>query len=1212
MNRNRKSVLYLSSLVVLSLLLFMVPVNNMQNNDENQFIHDNNGGDQLDTLESAGDGEILQSYNLWTFNDSQFDGGTDDWGGWVPQASDNDAFISIDTGDDEVDFEVTGRIGSRPNDCPQMKLDVEPFFMGELVISWRYYNMEPGDGDVFGIYYYNVTTEYWSELETCSYSGANKNNNGEDTISITSDMQPYDPLFQLVIVFNAEKGLLPYDSSDDRGYVEYVTLKTYEIVKWENNGDEIPQQDAQTIFTYIKPEQDGWDASNVLLEYKLNDNDLDSGAVSAATMNPFVIPYMYSHSINPSYYDWADDVYYRIHINGSDSGEWHRYSDDTLKGGEVGHFNLTDNRAPYYSNDGLVTSPLTYDQNAEFGITWTDYTGDSNLSTVYAYLDNGSVPELDDFQVANKTAWSSGIQTGEFIFEIPHECLTYREIFHIMVHAVDQQGNGAYYTNSYSVVDNTDPVYDNHSISHSGNPDYNESVTIEYDILEPSDASGFYTDCRDIELLYSVNSEPTLVGDYPNSISVDSPTITRDGGAIQFIVDEGEYEYGDTVYYCLNMSDQAGNIIDDHSEGHSFTVNDTSAPDVDKSPYNDIDSNYYSNKDLTFNISEPLDASGLDDTSLSVWIKNGDSDFDNGGQQITDFSKNGINYTFTIQKEGNFTFGDVWYYKLNGTDLATNPNVLTVEGNFELIDLQGPFITYLGAQSNNTIAEYNKDVKIVFNSDEVDEFGAGFDDIFLLIKNGSNPIEFGDPNTVKLSWSENNSKEYVFLIDKSYLSARSGEELHYTIKASDIISNNQTEQGIIFPSDYVKPHINWVSDNATANELEHNENLGVSLYIEEPTDASGFITSGDNLYLYYYIGPTSPLDPSVGTPLSFTGNVNEESGTYECILPASFFAWNERVWYWGNVTDEDGNWNSTFEAGNVLYFDAVDNVNPKLEVYSSSTDDSSYDQSKEISINALEPSDASGMNSVTVYYGLENPAVSSVSNNGSVVLDSILHDGGDLSLYLPVEATYGNYSKTMYFLVIAMDIETNINISSVYSFYISDGVNPTLTQDVENTHAIMNNDYGKTIKITAWDQDYPTCSGISSIILYYRLDNPNVGVGLNDGSLDIEQTIEALNAKDYTFQLEYEDTMDWDNGTIFYYMVVIHDNDGNILYSEVESFLIIDSFSKTWYLPGNFDIGDSSYYRNDEAIDLFFEVGVSCNMWYHVDGESIGMDPVYG
>lgn len=681
-------------------------------------------------------------------------------------------------------------------------------------------------------------------------------------------------------------------------------------------------------------------------------------------------------------------------------------------------------------------------------------------------------------------------------------------------------------------------------------------------------------------------------------MSASTLSITQDGGHIEFDLDESLYEYNDTIYYALYIEDLAGNSNNDHGDGHSFLVNDSISPVIFQDPSNNDDSNYYCDKYLIFDISEPSEASGVNDSSIELWFEVGS--FSGAYSQSTGlFSKDGISYNFTIQKSGNFTFGDTVYYKVNGTDLSDKQNVFSASGQFDLIDLEAPYITYLGGSSNNTIAEYNKNVRITFESDEVDEYGAGFGDIYLLIKNGSAPVEDG-PNTYRIDWYLNNSGEYSFLIDSDYLSARTGEELYYRIKAMDVENNNRTAQGMISPEDLVAPSILYVSDNSTANELNYHEDFGVTFTISEPRSGIGFDPTTDNLDLYYYIGTSEPLNPLSGTKVSFDGVIAIGGGNYMIVLPESAYAYTDRVYFWANATDDVGNVNSTFESGSLQYIEIIDAINPELILDASATDPSSYHLGKNIDFDVIEPSDASGMATVTLYYGLQNPSVSPASNNGSIIIDTIAHGGGSLIISIPAYATDGNYTKRMYFMLIASDNVGNDNTSSVYSFIISDGLEPNIAQDEKNYRPVMKNNYGKTLNITVWDPDYPLASGMDYIRLYYELDNPAVTTG--SSHLDIEEPSVVESMDSYTFRITYGLMQSWSNGTRFYYMIEIRDVDGNTNYSEIKSFLVVDAFSQDLLSPSSSDPSSFGYYYNDGNISLEFTVETPCELWYWIDG----------
>jgi hypothetical protein len=150
----------------------------------------------------------------------------------------------------------------------------------------------------------------------------------------------------------------------------------------------------------------------------------------------------------------------------------------------------------------------------------------------------------------------------------------------------------------------------------------------------------------------------------------------------------------------------------------------------------------------------------------------------------------------------------------------------------------------------------------------------------------------------------------------------------------------------------------------------------------------------------------------------------------------------------------------------------------------------------------------------------------------------------------------------------------------------------------------MNDENGKTLRITAWDSDLPNVSGMKSILLYYRLNNSAVGTGINqyNGTLNIRESISRYTQKEYTFRLEFADTYLWKNGTLFYYIIVMEDEDGNINVTSVSGFIIINTFTKNFIYPVSANPSKNEYYYNTEVIHLYFTTSVECELWYYVNG----------
>lgn len=1143
----------------------------------NNINHINSDPENKQKLSSSGDGLTFYRGQIaeWAAYDD-FQTSLVNW------SNEQSYYGAISQSDGKVIFNVSGPILTYSN-YPKLILQPKPFQGGNITLNWYTAYLDSGEqleiryryqGEAWDTHSPLLTTNSESPVDQSVLINASTHHTNEDN-------------FELAVVLKASRT----SGSSEEGHLDWFKLAVWEFEITESN-DQIPQQNTQTIFSYVCPYDNDSSIDEVYLNYSKS-SSLANPIKTSCT--PFLGGYI--AQIPDTYYIYGENIYYKfVYRIGSTN-----YSSHTSN---YPFFNTTDNTTPVFENATRnYASQVHYNQSDfQISVDIRQIAGDSNIVNVSLFMSNNSGVTLGSPHILTSTSLPQSGNTT-YLFNVGAQYLAYPN-FYYKFYAEDAAGLFQF-SSEYSITvnDSYAPEFSGHSITQSGKPNYNDTIFVNYTVFEPEDASGF-SSYTNVELRYYIGEmAPSTPNQYTGILynKTTSP-FSRTGGNIQFEF-PSSLKYGDTVYYWINCSDSAGNRVNDFALAHYFYVNDTYSPSINKSALNDQNTNYYENKILSFNITEEADAAGVKDSSIVFYFKVDSNDFSTDAKTITSFTKVGINYTFTIFKEGNFTtIGQTIYYKINGTDNAIVPNIFQMTGSFLILDLEAPFINYISGLSNDTDTEYNKDVRIVFNSDEWDSVGSGFRTIYLLIKNSSNPVE-GQSDTIKLNYNTNSSKNYIFIISYTYLSARLGEELYWNVTAQDMNWNNRSLTGRIDPKDFVKPTIVWDFDTSSSGYINYNQSLEVNFTIAEPRSGRGF-TSSDNLKIFYYIdtGSGAPADPSVGIPINYIGTLTVGGGTYKIVLPETIYSYNQKIWYWGNVSDGAGNWESTF--GTLHYIIISDTHKSNLNILSSSLASSSYNMSKVIAIYCTEPADASGIFSLIVYYGVENPSVSSSSYNGSVSWLNVNATGGYIYLNLPIYATIGNYSKRIYFRVYVTDVATNVNVSSVNSFLITDGVGPTLIQDSANVRAIMNNENGKTLKITAWDSDIPNVSGMSSILLYYRLNNSAVGTGVNqyNGTLNIRESISRYTQKEYTFRLEYANTYLWKNGTVFYYIIVMQDFDGNINITSVSGFLIINPFTKNFISPVSANPSKSEYYYNTETIHLYFTTNVACELWYYING----------
>ncbi|MHA1820776.1 MAG: fibronectin type III domain-containing protein [Promethearchaeota archaeon] len=1124
---------------------------------------DNNIFTGLNKIKPSGDGTRYYEANAYYINQESFNS---NYGAWT--AVPGGGLLAIDSG--AVNFTIKKDLTY--NNRPRIEYNPPSFYKGVFQVRWRVSNLESGES--LQVKYMVGTGSDWASATTL---GQTTSTSYTVSTFILDDAtyNTLNPNFKLAIILNSDRDGL-FDSAD-YGYVDGVQLQTHEFFIFESTGDTIGQQLNQDLEVMVFPSVTSNPIDKVFVEYKLDDSDLSSGTttiISPDSSNNYTITF--SNII----YNSSQTVYYKVVVNETDG--WSSESN----GGTAYSFSTIDTTNPTLSNLHLSDSTPEYDGSTTLTVDASEIPQDSGLASVYLYVKNGSAATTSDFRIVDSSAvypsWSES-----FSFVIPDYCLTYRERLYYLVRATDNAGHYSDLTGSISVDDSKAPNLTYNGISDS-TPEYDQDVTVNYTISEPSDASGFYTDGSRIYLRYKLNSAPTSVNDYNGQVGPSNTPLNRDGGDVLFTIPESVFAYDDTVYYFLNIEDQVGNSNNDYSSAHSFSSHDSTSPSVTPGSTNTDNANYLGDKTLYFEVTEPSDASGVNKSSLTLWFKVNDTNLDSGAISIPYSNEVSDNYSFVIGY-GNYSLNDDVYYKLNGSDMVGN-TFETGINSFHVVDLEGPYIHFIS--SNNTGVKYYQSVEVVVDSDD-DSLGVGFDNIIMFVRNGSEAQYFG-VSSVRVDYASKSGTQYTFIINSDLLSAR--ERLYYVIRANDTAGNWKEYRNNFSVGDDVVPYI-WFN-TISPSSVNYNDTVQVQYYIHEPLAGSGFPSNIENLRVYYFVG-TPSLAPSSSSDYTgyvySTSSLNIDGGVYSMSLSASIFGYGDRVYYWAWARDNGGNTNDTFSA-DLRYFDVIDSYSPTLSVNGASLTNCSYDTDKDIIFTSTEPSDGSGLSIVRVFWKLNDPSVSDSNYDGMVPDNNLNHDGGQLSLKILANSINGSYGDKVYFIVQSEDSASNKITSSVFYFNVSDSVLPTISQPIENTYNIMR-DYGKVFEATIWDPDFPRSSGIYSVTLYYRLNNSDVTTTNYDGVLIPEETI-VQSLKNYTFKLDPNITRFWGNSTDVYFFFSLKDINGNSYNSPVKSFKVVVTITPNFIYPLP---ASKKYYYNTYLINISIIVNVPCDIWYKID-----------
>jgi len=780
----------------------------------------------------------------------------------------------------------------------------------------------------------------------------------------------------------------------------------------------------------------------------------------------------------------------------------------------------------------------------------------------------------------------NSIENGWYNFIIPESAYNFDDICYYRIKSSGSgEGGWISYSDSYqsiyfSAIDNRSPQFGVISYFPT-NPEYNNSIQFSVECSEISGDSGIHS-----LIMYVSNSSGVTTNDYK---IYPSESLPKMNGPFHFTIPIQVTKYN-KMYYFIQAIDGKGNI--NSTIESSININDSFPPEIIEYSQNEQDQNYLNEKYLLFDLIEPINigASGLNLSSIILRYGN-ESTLTIYYTEISYTSINVNTFNFTIPVSA-YTGNSKIYYKLSVKDNAGN-FINTSIKYFNIKDLEPPILSIFSAESNYTNnPKFYQDVKISFTTYDV-EGGTGFKDIYLLINNGTNPLNSLETSiNLTKEWIEGNN--YRFIIQSKYLSAR--DNLFWLATSIDNNGNMRNLTGSFEVFDDVSPKISFNSI-LPGNQINHNENAKIYFNIYEDIMESGFNLTSNCLSLYIKKN-TAPSNEYDGVLIPY--NISAPfGGLIEVILDESYYAYGDRVYFWANITDLYGNSNNTFSE--YQYFNVIDKVGPYFIINPQNFAPINYNENKTINFIIYEPNDGVGLKSVSIYWTIDNPNIS----NTSYYLRKSAQLSGFNSNYtfnLYNNEIGGNYNQTIYFILEGEDILGNNRTTPIYSFKIDDFIKPVFIEDPKNQLDVLNN-FGKNISLQVYDLDYPYSSGIQSIKLYYRLNNSNVGIGVGeyDGVLDVYEPI-TRGLKNYKIILSSYLPSNWPNNTRFYYKIYVKDLAGNInISADSRMFYIFEGFS---VIVENIKLATENscdFWYNTNNIEILIKFGRTCNTWYEVD-----------
>ncbi|MHA1251547.1 MAG: hypothetical protein ACTSRP_16265 [Candidatus Helarchaeota archaeon] len=548
-------------------------------------------------------------------------------------------------------------------------------------------------------------------------------------------------------------------------------------------------------------------------------------------------------------------------------------------------------------------------------------------------------------------------------------------------------------------------------------------------------------------------------------------------------------------------------------------------------------------------------------------------------------SQSYFNYIFS---DSQYNSSDTIYYKIiiNNNDQSIFSSTNTV--NFKCYDRTPPTISQISHNATN----YNSDVLITCYVED-NQYGDGLLNVTMYINNGTE----ADKSDILILSNRSGSIPsgggyFGFVIDKKYLSARQGEELHFKIYAYDKASptnENHTKDLWFSLTDDVSPSVSFKGDNAypSTGKIECTRNLIVNYSITEPLAGSG-IKSIELLVLISNKSPSNNYDYNFS--VSPVEAINLNGGIFNFIIDTSHYRYNKTIYCFINATDNAGNNYTQYK--NYIEYGIVDLTPPSVIYDPDNRNPKGYHlPGFYLNFTFNEPLCGAGIkNNTKLYYKINDPFLT----NPTILELPVSKYGGTVSFNI----TNGgwNYKSVIYYRIDVSDNDNNIFLSPIFNFTITDQVKPCYVEDIKNLNGWVYNNF-KLLNFTVYDPDYDftfKSSGIANIILYYKAGSaPNPYTKDYDGSLIYNGVITKTKAK-YTFNLSLTYDM-YKNGPNIYYVINVSDIEGNYNISSAQYFTL---YSKP-YISESIIGPDRVIGKSDFRIQ--FSLNFYCNFWYKIN-----------
>ena len=900
-----------------------------------------------------------------------------------------------------------------------------------------------------------------------------------------------------------------------------IKIETYQLYVLD---DVPPTIDASTLQYPTTIEYD----ENIIVKVKItDDNQVDTPLIYyRINNNPWVhkvgteidsVNHIYQFVIDEEEFSYGDIVYFYLWVNDT------RNNVDQL-GSESSPYqvNVIDNTLPSLVDVWSSSATIEYDDNLIIYVNVTDYAPDgSGISSVtITYTIGTETYTATSTSYSQRTVGADNYYYEIHTFTISADLYKYGDQITITkIEIVDKAGNTATYDNTNSaklpltvnVVDNTSPTI---GTPNYNTPEYDENLTVNITLTEPSDASGVAS----ATLKYRVNG-----GTWQQT---SMTLVSGDGfnGVWEATISETLYKYGDIVEFYIVAEDVAGNTAT--STIYSVTIQDNTPPQISSWDYEPKTPEY--DEDVAFWVVPTdidSDASGISQVKI-VWSKDLSTWYI---LELYDPDKNG-NYT-NILSEENLAYDDIIYFYIEVIDQAGNKVTDNNNGayySFRVDDFTPPTIWEITQTPLADSVEYTDDVKIYINASEPSD-ASGISQV--TVKYGTDPSNLD--NSVTATW-DSIEKLYIATIPKQPYNTT----IYYKIY---VLDSRKNAYGTSDPNmatstlhsytvkDFTPPTINSVTISPTQPTYLDQVTVKADVSDDKLNGGSGV----SKVYLLY------STDQIMWTTIEMTYDV---VNGYIATIPKQ--PYNTTIYYKINATDVAGN----IKISTIYSYTVGDSKAPTLESYQLEPSTPVYYENTTVTTYLYDEEDigGSGVASATLYYSYKTPEMTSYS----IWYQTVMAYNSTLDAWIAEIPKYP-YATQVRFYIVAEDVAGNTatlnNLGQYYTYTITDDVPPLIWK---LTATPENPEYYETITIIVGLYEPSEASGIDLNNIYLLV---SVNGGTENQYLMNLETGDKVNA---TFKYIIGP---YPYGTSLTIRVKAYDNVGNYIFSSYLNLYVNDT-----------------------------------------------------